>query len=35
MNEEPEEEEIEEVIKEIKDSAPGEDGVRIGYIRNA
>ena len=32
LNEEPRDEEIEELIKEVKDSAPGEDGVRIGYI---
>ena len=35
MNVEPEREEIEEAMKEMKESAPGEDGVRIGYIRNA
>jgi len=35
MNEEPGEEEIEEAIGEIRESAPGEDGVRIGYIRRA
>ena len=29
VNEMPEEEEIENVIKEVRDSSPGEDGVRI------
>ena len=32
MNEVPLREEIEDIMKE---SAPGEDGVRIGYIRSA
>jgi len=35
MNETPEREEIETAMKEMKESAPGEDGVRIGYIRYA
>ena len=35
MNETPEEEEIMRAIKETKDSAPGKDGVRVGYIREA
>ena len=35
MNEVPEREEIEEAMKEMCESAPGEDGVRISYIRNA
>ena len=35
MNMIPEVEEIEKAINEIKESAPGKDGVRIGYIRNA
>ena len=35
MNEVPEREEIEEAMKEMKESAPGEEGVRIGYIRFA
>ena len=35
MNEVPEREEIEEAMKDMSESAPGEDGVRIGYIRNA
>ena len=35
LNEELAEEEVEEAIKEMRDSAPGEDGVRIGYIRAA
>ena len=34
MNEVPEREEIEEAMKEMSESAPGEDGVRISYIRN-
>ena len=35
MNEMPEREEIVKAMKEMKDSAPGEDGVRLGYIQNA
>ena len=31
----PEENEIREAIKEVKDSAPGEDGIRISYIKMA
>ena len=33
VNEMPEEGEIENAIKEVKDSSPGEDGVRISYIK--
>ena len=35
LNEMPEREEIVEVMNEMRESAPGEDGVRIGYIRKA
>ena len=35
MNARIEDEEVECAIKEIRDSAPGKDGVRIGYIRYA
>lgn len=35
LNEVPEREEIERAMNEMKESAPGEDGVRIGYIRLA
>ena len=35
LNETPEEEEIEAAMKEIKDSAPGKDQVRMRYIRGA
>ena len=35
MNEVPSRIEIESVMKEMKESAPGEDGVRISYIRYA
>ena len=27
------EKEIKEAVKEIRDSVPGEDGIRINYIR--
>ena len=32
INEEPQEEEIEDTMKEVKDSAPGEDNIRMSYI---
>ena len=32
INEEPEEEEIEDIMKGVKDSAPGEDNIRMSYI---
>ena len=35
MNEVPSVEEIEEVMKEMRESAPGEDGVRISYVKYA
>ena len=35
MNEVPEREEITKAMKELRESAQGEDGVRIGFIRNA
>lgn len=35
LNEVPEREEIMDAMKEMRESAPGKDGVRIGYIRNA
>ena len=35
MEEEPSEEEIRKAMREMKDSAPGEDGVRLDYIRKA
>ena len=35
VNEMPEEEEIEDAIKEVKDSSPGENGVRISFIKLA
>ena len=35
MNEVPEREEIIKAMKEMRESAPGEDGVRIRYIQNA
>ena len=35
MNETPEREEIMKAMKEMRESAPGEDGVRVGFIRNA
>ena len=35
MNEVPERDEIMKAMKEMQESAPGEDGVRIGYIGNA
>ena len=35
MNEMPEREEIVKAMKEMRDSAPGEDGVRLRYILNA
>ena len=35
MNEMPDREEIVEAMREMKDSAPGEDGVRLRYIVNA
>ena len=35
MNETPQEEEIRKAIMETKDSAPGKDGVKINYIREA
>ena len=35
LNEMPEEEEILEEMKRVKDSAPGEDGVRMRYITQA
>jgi hypothetical protein len=33
LNEVPEREEIVAAMKDMKESAPGEDGVRIGYIK--
>lgn len=35
MNETPAREEIEEAMKEMRESAPGEDGIRIGFVREA
>ena len=35
MNEMPDREEIVKAMREMKDSAPGEDGVRLRYIMNA
>ena len=35
LNETPEEEEIMEALKEVKDSAPGKDEIRISYIEYA
>ena len=35
MNEVPEREEIMKAMKEMRESAPGADGVKIWYIRNA
>ena len=35
LNVVPESEEIREAMKETRESAPGLDGVRIGYIRKA
>ena len=35
MNEMPDREEIVKAMREMKDSAPGEDGVRLRYIANA
>ena len=35
LNMVPESEEIREAMKETRESAPGLDGVRIGYIRKA
>ena len=35
LNEMPEREEIEKAMEEMKDSAPGEDGVRLRYIKEA
>ena len=35
LNEMPESEEIMRAMKEMKESAPGEDGVRVGYILKA
>ena len=35
LNETPGEEEIKKAMKETKDSAPGRDGVRVSYIREA
>ena len=35
LNETPEREEIMQAMSDIRESAPGEDGVRIGYIMNA
>ena len=35
MNVVPEIEEMREAMKETRESAPGLDGVRIGYIRKA
>ena len=35
LNEIPQEEEILEAMKNVKDSAPGEDGIRMSYINHA
>ena len=35
MNEIPGREEVMKAMKDMRESAPGEDGVRIGYIKNA
>ena len=35
LNERPEREEIVMAMNEMRDSAPGEDGVRLLYIREA